>query len=78
METLTFKQFCRRYGPMIDERARKWIAEGTAPAKKIGSKYQILVEWCDAYDRGEPGFWERATPAPEPVVTSPYLRRIGA
>ena len=73
METLTFKQFARRYG-MGDERARLWVESKTAPAKKIGSKYQILVEWCDAFDRGEPGFWERA--APEPIVTSPYLRRI--
>jgi len=73
METLTFKQFARRYG-MGDEQARAWIAEGTAPAKKIGTRYLILTAWCDAYDRGEPGFWERA--APEPIVTSPYLRRI--
>ena len=74
METLTFKQFARRYG-MGDQRAREWIAAGTAPGRKIGNRYLIPVIWCDAYDRGDPGPWERATP-PEPVVTSPYLRRI--
>lgn len=75
METLTFKQFARRYRKG-DQQARDWIAAGTAPAKKIGNRYLIQVAWCDAYDRGEPGPWERATPAPEPVVTSPYLRRV--
>lgn len=74
METLTFKQFARRY-KKGDEQAREWIERGTAPAKKVGARrYLILVAWCDAYDRGEPGFWERATP--EPVVTSSYLRRV--
>ena len=75
---LTLVQFAARYG-LWHRTAAKWIDSGQAPAKRIPgtNRYVILEAWCDAFDRGEPGFWSEVPAQPEqPVTTSPFIRAL--
>lgn len=77
VDRLTLHQFARRYG-MSHETASAWIDTGTAPARRIPGLRTILIltSWCDAYDEGRSGFWNLTPASDDPIIESPYLRRI--
>jgi excisionase family DNA binding protein len=55
------------------------IEAGKGPGIKVGSRFLILTEWVERWQRGEPGFWSHGiagtTPIEPTAPSHPFIRR---
>jgi len=75
---LTINEVAKRYR-MGHRAVKKWFASGEAPGTIIPGSSRIfcLKSHCDLYDQNPTAFLAGRRNPGAPVVTSPYVRRIG-
>jgi excisionase family DNA binding protein len=71
-ETISVAELAKRWRMSYSTVARG-IEEGKFPGTKIGSRFFILAQHVERYERGEPGPWSHGG---NRTVNSPYIRTV--